>query len=112
MHELALAREIARIAEEELGQAGVAELRAVHVRVGALSCASAEALRFAFAATLPEVRLEISPEAGAAFCADCTKVVPIGIRGEPCPQCGGFNLRVVAGETLRVTGLELQDAPG
>lgn len=112
MHELALAREIARIAEEELARAGAAGLRAVHVRVGALSCASAEALRFAFAATLPEVRLEIEPEAGAALCADCAELVPIGVRGEPCPRCSGFNLRVVAGESLRVIGLELQDAPG
>ena len=109
MHELALAREIARIAEDALAPGELPRLRAVHVRVGALSCASAEALRFAFAAALPAVRLVVTPEPGAALCADCIKVVPIQLRGEPCPDCGGFNLSIQAGEALRVTGLELAE---
>lgn len=111
MHELALAREVLRIAEEAAGEP--ARLAAVHLRVGALGCASPEALRFALEAGRPGLRVHLEIEAGAAFCADCAGVVPLALRGEPCPRCGGFALRVCTGEALRVTGVEvLEDEDG
>jgi hydrogenase nickel incorporation protein HypA/HybF len=113
MHELSIAQAVVAIAARNAGEGG--RVTAVHVRVGRLRQVVPDALAFAFelsALETPvegaELELEVVPVAGV--CRDC------GAEGEPaglplaCPACGGLRLRIVRGEELVVTELEVERA--
>jgi hydrogenase nickel incorporation protein HypA/HybF len=37
----------------------------------------------------------------------CSRSVAIAARGDPCPDCGGWQLQVTGGDQMRVRELEL-----
>lgn len=113
MHELALCESVVRIVEREARAHEARRIRSVRLRVGGLSCASAEAIDFCFRAaahgTLAEdARLEVIRSPGEAWCLDCATTVQISTRGDACPLCGGYHLHVTSGEELQVTELEIE----
>ena len=72
-----------------------------------------EALRFGFDVTTrgtlaDGAGLEIIDIPGAAWCSACACEVPAPTRYEPCPRCGGYQLRITAGEELRIKELEVE----
>lgn len=112
MHELALCREILAIVEAEAKARGFTRVRAVRLEVGALACASPEAIAFCFEAishgTLAAgARLEMDRPAGHGCCLDCGSLIAMSERGDRCPRCGGPALGVRGGDALRVTELEV-----
>ena len=38
---------------------------------------------------------------------DCGKTVPLAERFGPCPECGGFRVRMTAGDEMRVREIEV-----
>lgn len=113
MHELALCEEILAIVETEARQRRFSRVRAVRLEVGALACASADAIAFCFDAisrnTLAEgATLEVVRTPGCALCLDCGQHVAMSQRGDPCSACGGTTLAVAGGDGLRVTELEVE----
>ena len=52
--------------------------------------------------------LVILEPSGQVWCMECAKFVAIARRGDPCPDCGGFKLRVAGGEELRVKEVEVE----
>jgi hydrogenase nickel incorporation protein HypA/HybF len=113
MHELALCESVVRIVEREARAHDARRVRSVRLRVGALSCASAEAVTFCFRAAshgtlAADARLEVIRTPGAAWCLDCATTVGIGARGDACPLCGGYHLHVTSGEELQLTELEIE----
>jgi hydrogenase nickel incorporation protein HypA/HybF len=112
MHEMALCEGIVEIIEREAERQSFSRVRAVLLELGALSHAEPEALRFCFDAVTRDTRaagarLEIVPVGGTAWCLDCAKSVAIAARGEACPTCGGYHLRVTAGDEMRLKELEV-----
>lgn len=112
MHEMSLALsalDVVTAAAQANGARRVVEIR---VEVGGLAQVEPEALRFAFEAaqrgTVAEgAKLVLIDVPGAAWCLDCADTVPLVRRGEPCPRCGGFGLRVTSGDRMRVIDLEI-----
>ncbi|MEW5738965.1 MAG: hydrogenase maturation nickel metallochaperone HypA [Myxococcota bacterium] len=113
MHELSLAEGIVTLIEEQARKDGFTRVRKVHVLVGALSHVMPEALAFGFTSaskgTLAEgAELVLTRPPGTATCMGCGQSVTLGQRGDPCPECGSFQLLVTGGEELRVTDLDVE----
>jgi hydrogenase nickel incorporation protein HypA/HybF len=109
---MALTESIVEIAVEAAKEKGARKVMRVFLDVGALSCVEPDALEFCFAAvsagTLVEgAALEIARIPGAAWCADCEKLVPLAERFGLCPECGGASVRMTAGDELRVREMEV-----
>lgn len=113
MHELSLCMELIRVIEDHHRRQPFRRVRAVRLAVGALAGVEIEALRFGFTVaaqgTLAEdAVLEIDQPPGQAVCLDCGAAMEIRDREEPCPQCGGYSLRVRGGVDLRMVELEVE----
>jgi len=108
MHELSIANAIVEACVERASGGRVIRVR---LEIGALAAVMPDAVRFCFDVcakdtVLEDAELEIVEIPGQAICRDCAGAValtaPIG-----CCTCGSSNLRIVAGEELRVKELEL-----
>lgn len=113
MHELAIAREIVRIATEAAAREGSAQVLTVSVEVGALSGVLPEAMELCFEAcargtSLETARLEIRRVEGQGTCLVCGKEFDLPALLSPCPGCGGYAVRATGGQELRVTSLEVE----
>lgn len=117
MHELSLAEHIVELVQAAAQREGFSAVRVLRLQAGALSGVEVQALRFALDAVAPRTclqgaRIEIDEPPGQAWCPACAQTVTIDSRIDPCPQCGGFGLRVTGGTELRVAELIVADAPG
>lgn len=111
MHELSIAISIVDGVLEEARQRGGLAVEAVHVRIGRLSGVDKEALLFAYEIArqdtpLASSRLEIEDVKLVIFCPTCAEEREAE-GGLFCPDCGTLASRVVQGEELEITGLEV-----
>ncbi|WP_037457595.1 hydrogenase maturation nickel metallochaperone HypA [Skermanella stibiiresistens] len=109
---MALCQGILDIIRERAAADGFSRVAVVRLSVGALSHVDPHALEFGFDVVtrggLAEgAALLIDRPRGQAFCMACSTTVTIPARGEPCPDCGGHQLMVVAGDEMRVVELEV-----
>jgi hydrogenase nickel incorporation protein HypA/HybF len=93
MHELSIAKGIVEICAERAGDARVTRVR---LEIGQLSAVMPDAVRFCFDVcakdtVLEGAELEIIETAGRALCRDCDST----------------NLRVIAGDELKIREMEL-----
>lgn len=112
MHELALCQSVVNTLAEQARIHCFNRVTAVRLEIGALSCVSAEAIEFCFAAvtrgTLADgADLELIRLPGLAWCLECDAMVAIGERYEGCPRCGGYRLRLTQGDEMRIKELEV-----
>ena len=112
MHEMSLAQSIVEIVENTAQQNQASSVVAVKLIIGELAGVESQALLFAWDSvvrgTLAEgAKLVIEQVAGEAWCMKCAKNVPLHRHGDPCPQCGGYQLMPVKGHELKVASLEL-----
>jgi hydrogenase nickel incorporation protein HypA/HybF len=109
MHELSIANAIVEACAERASRSRVIRVR---VEVGQLSCVLPDALRFSFDVCAKDTvvegaALEIIETQGRAVCRDCGgDVALVWLAG--CCGCGSTNLRVIAGEELKVREMELE----
>ena len=89
MHEVSIAEGILSAVESTLVNEPDAKVSSVTVNIGELA------------------KLVIEQVAGEAWCMKCAKNVPLHRHGDPCPQCGGYQLMPVKGHELKVASLEL-----
>jgi hydrogenase nickel incorporation protein HypA/HybF len=111
MHELSIADAVVSIAARNARGRRVA---VVEVAVGELRQVVPAALEFAFelcAKDTPvegaELRIESIPvEVACRHCAGQGRAADLPLR---CPQCGGLDVEVLAGEELHVEALEFEE---
>lgn len=113
MHELDLARSVVDAIQTEASRQSFSRVDRVVLEVGALSCVDPHALEFGFDAatrgTLVEgAALEILSPPGMAQCFGCGRTVKLAQKGDPCPECGSYQLVVSGGEELKIKSLEVQ----
>jgi hydrogenase nickel incorporation protein HypA/HybF len=109
MHELSLTRSVVAICSE---RAQGAKVRRVTLEIGELAAVLPESVRFCFdicaqGSPLEGALLEIVEVAGAAICRDCGGAVALHELYGRC-GCGSANLRLVAGEELRIKEMEVE----
>jgi hydrogenase nickel incorporation protein HypA/HybF len=113
MHEMSLAESVLDLVEHRARREGCRRIKTVRLEIGKLSGVEPESMRFCFDAvvggTLAEgAELDIVEEDGLAWCFDCGRLTPLAVRGDPCPGCGGFHLRLDEGLAMRVSELEIE----
>jgi hydrogenase nickel incorporation protein HypA/HybF len=112
MHEMALAEGVRSIVEEAARGQACERVATVVLEIGELAAVEVEALRFCLEVMLrgtvaEGAAVEVEPVAGAGWCSNCARTVPLQQRFDPCPRCGAYGLRPTAGTELRVKALEL-----
>ena len=115
MHEMSLAQSIVEIVENTAQQNQAPSVVSVKLIVGELAGVEMHALmqRLNIATqgtVMQDAKIEIERPEGTAWCLKCQKTVPIHRRGEPCPECGSYQLSVNGGDDFRVSELELGDS--
>jgi len=113
MHELSIALSIVDGALEELQRQGAAEATTVHLRVGRLSGVDKDALLFSYGVACQDTvlatsRLVIEDVDVVVFCPECgaerpTQSFPL----LTCATCGAIAERVVHGDELEITAMEV-----
>ncbi|MCX7192791.1 MAG: hydrogenase maturation nickel metallochaperone HypA [Proteobacteria bacterium] len=113
MHEMSLVEGIVQLVEEAARADGCARVKAVWLEIGQLAAVETEALRFCFDAVARDTiadgaRLEIIGIPGQGWCMKCEAAVAIAALYEACPVCGGYQIQVTGGDTMRVKELEVE----
>jgi hydrogenase nickel incorporation protein HypA/HybF len=113
MHELSIAQSIADSAREHAAAHGARRVLRIGVRVGEISGVNADALEFCFGMTVKDTELE-----GAALelerigvryrCGRCTEEFAAADFTIACPACSSNETRMVAGDELALSFLELE----
>lgn len=112
MHEAALCQSLVDIIRDQQRERGFTRVQRVFVELGALGHVDPHALEFAFEVArqnspAAQALLEIEIVEGRAWCTDCSELVTIERRGDPCPGCGGYGMIVEQGDELRLKELEV-----
>jgi hydrogenase nickel incorporation protein HypA/HybF len=108
MHELSIAQAVVEACAERAAGSLVVRVR---LEIGVLSGVLPEAVRFSFDVcardtVLHGAALEIIERPGRALCRDCGGEVELaGLVGR-C-GCGSIDLRIIAGEELKIREMEL-----
>ncbi|HXZ78351.1 MAG TPA: hydrogenase maturation nickel metallochaperone HypA [Terriglobales bacterium] len=113
MHELTIALNIVDGALEEMQRRGISQASAIHLRLGRLSGVDKDALLFSYGVASEETplaksRLIIEDVDVVVLCSACGSERPI--ESFPiliCAECGALAARVVHGEELEITGMEI-----
>ena len=113
MHELSLCEGVRQLLEDNARRQGYRRVKAVWLEIGRLAAVDPEAMRFAFDVAMrgsiaDGARLELVEVEGRGECPQCGKTVPVAQRYDECPECGGFPLRICAGEEMRIRQLEVE----
>jgi hydrogenase nickel incorporation protein HypA/HybF len=114
MHELSIALSLLEVAEEEAGRHGGARVRALHLKLGALSGVVKEALAGAYelaraGSPCAEAELVIEEVPAVAYCPACAaertlEALPLLC----CPVCGAPTPQVLRGRDLELVALEIE----
>ena len=113
MHEVSLIESVVDLVEDERRKQDFSRVRMIRLEVGALGHAEPEALRFCFDAvtsgTIADgARLEIETVPGEGWCSGCRRTVPLEERFAACPLCGIAQVRMTAGDELRLAEMEVE----
>lgn len=98
---------------EETKAAGGSRLCVLRLRVGALSGAVPEALRFAFEAltqgtSAQGARLEIDAVLARFWCQNCASEFESEDHLGECPRCGSLSRYLRSGRELEISSLEIE----
>jgi hydrogenase nickel incorporation protein HypA/HybF len=112
MHEVSIMTEALRMAAETVQAAGAQHVTGVRLRVGTLSGAVPEAMRFAWDVVCRDTiasgaRLEIEIVPATCWCAICeTEFACVDFLGE-CPRCHNVSAELRRGRELDITAVEM-----
>lgn len=113
MHELSIALSIVDGAMGELRVRGAAEAGAIYLRVGRLSGVDKDALLFSYSIAIAETplarsRLIIEDVEVMILCPSCQAERAVrSFPGLTCAECGALAERLVHGDELEITAMEL-----
>ena len=113
MHEMSLAEGVIQLIEDAAKTNNFTRVKTVWLEIGQLAGVEPEAMRFCFEAVAhgsiaAGANLEIDVTPGRGWCLDCAAEVPVAAQYEPCPQCGGYSVKVRSGTEMRVKELEVE----
>lgn len=116
MHEMGIAMEVAKLAEEEARRNGASRVECLCLRVGKWSGAEPETLRFALESISGEFeilagsRVEIETVEPTFSCTACGARYVAESYFDPCPTCGSDAGELVGGDELLLASIEVEDA--
>lgn len=113
MHEMSLADGVLKLIEDSARANSFSRVKTVWLEIGELAGVEVEAMRFCFDAVMKGTladgaRLDIVVIQGQGQCLACGQTVPIQLRYDPCPLCGGYPVEPTGGMEMRVKELEVE----
>ena len=110
MHEISLLEQVREILIEHSQSQCFSKVSKVTLEIGKLSCVEEGALRFGFDVVMQgslaeDAELKITSVDGLGVCQDCNQSMPMQSMHDPCVLCGGFNIKVIQGEEMRIKDL-------
>ncbi len=113
MHEMSLVEGLLVAVRGELRAHPGARVRAVRVRVGQLRQVEPATLQFCYDAAVRETplagsHLEIQQVKATAKCEVCGLQFGVQEHWFECPRCQSSNVRLLAGEEMLLTSIELE----
>ena len=114
MHELAIAESIVDIVIKAKVDQHLDGIRAVGVRIGALTDVVPEALEFGFEAIIKDTDLEgcdlkIERIPPRGDCLTCERQIEVEDFIFICPHCGSRDLNITQGQELEIAFIEVDD---
>lgn len=118
MHEMGIAMEVLRIAEEAVPaeMAGV-RIQRIHLKVGQLSAVVPDSLRFCFEVAAKDTiadgaELAIEEVKVNARCKDCMHEWSVDEPVFVCPACDSGNIDLLSGRELNIESIEIEEKDG
>jgi hydrogenase nickel incorporation protein HypA/HybF len=116
MHEMSVAQSLVEIIHQNVPNGDLPNVRAVKLKVGALSGVVPDSLEFSFSVItaetpLREARLDIEHIPFTIHCTGCGKDSSPTLGIVLCPACGSGATQVLSGTELQVSEIELTDFP-
>ena len=113
MHEMSISMDTVNLVVKSAQTQGFKKVTAVWLDIGRLSCIEPETIEFCYEmaarGTIAEHSvLHINRGPGEAYCFECEQNVELAQRGHACPQCDGFQLKVIQGDELQVKEIEVE----
>jgi len=114
MHELSIANSIFNIVLEEKNSKNLPEIKAIGLKIGALSSILPAALEFGFDAikketALANTKLEIEEIPVTGLCNSCNTNFPVVDYVFACPQCQSTSVTIDQGQEMDIAYLEIED---
>jgi hydrogenase nickel incorporation protein HypA/HybF len=111
MHEVSIAQSILSIAEKVVTDK---KITSVSIDVGVLSGIEIDALKSAFSfvkenTILNNAELIINQVNAVAVCNECGNEFELKHFATPCPACNSFSLKIIKGQEMIVTQIEIED---
>ncbi len=113
MHELSVTESILNLATEYGQRSEATRVTDIHLVIGRLSSVVDDSVQFYWdfvaensicqGAVLHFTRIPAKLE-----CQDCNLTYEITEKLTPCPQCGGYNTRIVSGEEFYLESIEIE----
>jgi len=113
MHELSVVEDLLGTALRHAAQHNAARVTALHLRLGRMSSIVDDSVQFYW-----DVLAEGTPCAGARLhftrvpatlrCLDCQHQFTLDREILPCPDCGGWNLRLTGGQEFLLESIEIE----
>ena len=115
MHEMSITEALLETVRHELRAHPDGRVRAVRVRVGRLRLVEPSMLEFCYAAAvrdtpLADARLEVEQVEASARCDVCSLEFPVEESWLECPRCRSARARLLRGDELLLTSLEIEGA--
>ena len=118
MHEMGIAMEVLRIAQESVPAEMVGvRIQRIHLKVGQLSAVVPESLRFCFEVAAKETiadgaELAIEEIKVNARCKDCMHEWSVDEAVFVCPACDSGNIDLLSGRELNIESIEIEEKDG
>jgi hydrogenase nickel incorporation protein HypA/HybF len=115
MHEMSIVEAMLVTVRDELHRHPGARLQTVRLRVGVLRLVEPGTLQFCYEAAVRDTplansQLEIERVPASARCDVCSLEFPVEEDWFECPRCHSMNARVLKGDELLLTSLEIEDS--
>jgi hydrogenase nickel incorporation protein HypA/HybF len=112
MHELSITQNMVELAIDEGKKAGAKKIARISLLIGDMSGVVDESVRFYFGFiskdTIAEgAMLEIKRIPTTSRCNDCNSEFTPSEFDWSCPKCKGSNVKIIAGDELRVESIEV-----
>ncbi|CAM3577279.1 hydrogenase maturation nickel metallochaperone HypA [Rahnella bruchi] len=114
MHEITLCQNAVEIMEQFGRQNNARKITAVWMEIGAFSCVEPEAVQFCFELACRETlaqgcQLHLDTPQAESWCRTCQQdIALLSPNVLICPQCGGRDLRVIAGDGMKIKRIEIE----
>jgi hydrogenase nickel incorporation protein HypA/HybF len=113
MHELSLCKSILEIVLTTATKNNYSKIKSIEIESGILTAIDQSAMRFNFEVLARKTKAENATlhfkcTEAKAVCESCHATVTIKQYYDGCSACGKFGLKIISGEELRVTSMEIE----